>query len=105
MVGGVVRVHALPVALKYTLTLSTIIEPGRKATATTWTLSDRATEAVIATAACPGDEHGDHARVDGRAAARKHALGRGLRIVDADVRVVYAARPSAAAAPAEPAPV
>ena len=31
--------------------------------------------------------------------------GAKLRIVDADVRVVYAARPSAAAAPAEPAPV
>lgn len=91
-------------ALKYTLTLSTIIEPGRKATATTWTLSDRDTAEVFATAACPGDEHGDHAREDGRAAARKHALGRGLRIVDADVRVVYA-RPDVPSEPSEPSSV
>ncbi|MBL8622387.1 MAG: hypothetical protein JNK64_13825 [Myxococcales bacterium] len=81
-------------ALHYTLTLSTTVDPARKATATVWSLTEGASPAVIASAACPGDEHGDHARADGRAAARKDALKRGLRIVDANVRVVYA-RPAA----------
>ncbi|MEZ4404436.1 MAG: hypothetical protein R3B06_30735 [Kofleriaceae bacterium] len=74
---------------KYTLTLATVAEAGRTPDATAWTLTLRDQAAVLSHAVCAGDPHGDHARVDGRAAARKHAEAAGRRIVDADVRVVY----------------
>lgn len=86
-------------ALKYTLTLSTLTDPGRPAsTQTNWTLTRGEEAMVIARGGCPGDPHGDHARIEGRTAAKKDATSLGLRIPDTDVRVRYAAR--AAAPPA-----
>lgn|GEM_PF-3424966 len=86
---------------KYTLTLSTTAEAGRPATATTtWTLTRD--DAAIARGGCPGDPHGDHARLEGRAAAKNNALSAGLRITDRDVKVVYAARPAPAPTPTAP---
>ena len=78
--------------LKYILTLSTAAEPGRAATVTQWSLCTTTGDTVIDSAGCPGDPHGDHARVDGRLAAKKHAASLGKRISDADVRVVYKGR-------------
>lgn len=84
-------------ALKYTLTLSTLTDPGRPAsTQTSWILTRGDDVAVIARGACPGDPHGDHARIEGRTAAKKDATALGLRIPDTDVRVRYAGRPAAA---------
>jgi hypothetical protein len=84
--------------LKYILTLSTAAEPGRTATLTQWSLCTTTAETVIDSAGCAGDPHGDHARVAGRAAAKKHAASLGKRIVDADVRVVYKGRRAVAPA-------
>ena len=80
---------------KYTLTLTTVAEAARTPPTTRWSLTLRDDPNVVDSGPCPADPHGDHARVEGRAAARKHALANGGRIVDADVRVVYA-RPTPA---------
>lgn len=75
---------------QYVLTLSTATESSLVNCRTTWTLTSRVDGAVIGTAICKPDPHGDHARVEGRAKARAHALAVGQRIKDTDVRVVYA---------------
>jgi hypothetical protein len=79
------------VALKYLLTLSTVTDAGKPLGArTSWVLTRN--DVIVARGGGVGDPHGDHARSDGRTAAKKDAASQGLRVTDSDVRVVYADR-------------
>ncbi len=80
---------------KYTLTLSTTGASRLATPSTTWTLTNSSEAGLVARGGTANDPHGDHARVEGRAAARKHAAGLGHAIRDRDVQVVYGERPPA----------
>jgi hypothetical protein len=77
----------------YILTLSTLAAARVANTSTSWALARRGKEGILATGVSADDPHGDRARVDGRAVARKHANSVGHRFVLSDVQVRYDRQP------------
>lgn len=73
----------------YVLTLATTAAARVANSATTWSLTLRDKEGIIASGVTTDDPHGDQARVDGRAAARKHASSLGKSFSTSDVQVRY----------------
>jgi hypothetical protein len=86
----------------YILTLTTTSAARVANSSTSWSLAKG--DGVLASGVSADDPHGDRARVDGRAAARKHANSLGRRFALSDVKVRYTERPEpvASAAPVSP---